>query len=135
MGPGLPNLPSIQNPRSSQDRFEHACAAQLHMTQAREPERYIFALQPFPAENGFLCFHLQCTFSSRHSIGKRSGSQLSGTLTFSCVSSHRHRTSNSISLVDTQWLVSAWSPNHEICRTITMTAFSPPHPCPRTSGT
>src|ERR1700688_3369623 len=54
MGPGLPNLLSIQNPRSYHYRFEHTCAAQLHMTQAREPERYIFALQPFPTENGLL---------------------------------------------------------------------------------
>jgi len=39
-------------------------------------------------------------------MGKRLDSRLSGTLTFSCVSSHRHWMSNSISSVDTQWLVS-----------------------------
>src|SRR6202166_3050212 len=54
MGLGLRNLPSIQNPLSCQDRFEHVYAAQLHMTQAKEPERYIVALQPFPGENGLL---------------------------------------------------------------------------------
>src|SRR6202046_3486805 len=47
MGVGRPNLPSIQNPGSSPERFEHACDTQLHIKQTRERERDIFALQPF----------------------------------------------------------------------------------------
>jgi hypothetical protein len=53
MGPEQPNLRSIQNPGSSQEWFEHRCAAQLHTKQAREPGRYIFALQPFQYRVGF----------------------------------------------------------------------------------